>query len=58
MTLKERADALARTPIFAGLSRRSIEQIASVYDFKNPKPKGTDIFDASFLPPTGERKVN
>jgi NitT/TauT family transport system substrate-binding protein len=37
---------------------RSIEQIASAYDFKNPKPKGTDIFDASFLPSSGDRKTN
>src|SRR5918911_3422274 len=30
MTLKERADALARVPIFAGLSRRSLERIARI----------------------------
>ena len=30
MTLKERADALARVPIFAGLSRRSLERIAGI----------------------------
>jgi CRP-like cAMP-binding protein len=28
MTLKERTDALARVPVFAGLSRRSLERIA------------------------------
>ena len=30
MTLKERTDALARVPIFAGLSRRSLERIARI----------------------------
>ena len=30
MTLKERVDALARVPIFAGLSRRSLERIARI----------------------------
>jgi len=33
----------------------SIEQIASVYAFKT-KPKPEDIFDASYLPPFGERR--
>ena len=37
---------------------KSIEQIALTYDFKNPKPKAEDIFDASFLPPAAERKAN
>ena len=37
---------------------RSIEQIALTYEFKNPKPKGADIFDASFLPPAADRKAN
>ena len=31
---------------------KSIEQIALTYQFKNPKPKGADVFDSSFLPPT------
>lgn len=35
----------------------SIEQIALVHTFKL-KPKAEDIFDASSLPPAGERKVN
>src|SRR5262245_39316329 len=30
---------------------KSIEQISLTYQFKNPKPKGSDIFDFSFLPP-------
>ena len=30
MTLKERTDALARVPIFRGLSRRSLERIARI----------------------------
>src|SRR5215471_9768941 len=35
----------------------SIDQIGLVYTFK-AKPKAQDIFDASFLPPADERKVN
>jgi NitT/TauT family transport system substrate-binding protein len=35
----------------------SIDQIALTHTFKN-KPKAEDIFDASFLPPASERKVN
>jgi NitT/TauT family transport system substrate-binding protein len=35
----------------------AIEQIALTYTFK-AKPKPEDIFDASFLPPAAERKVN
>lgn len=34
----------------------AIEQIGLVYKFK-AKPKATDIFDASFLPPAAERKA-
>ncbi|MGB9368868.1 MAG: ABC transporter substrate-binding protein [Xanthobacteraceae bacterium] len=37
---------------------KSIEQISLTYQFKNPKPKGSDIFDFSFLPPAADRKVN
>jgi NitT/TauT family transport system substrate-binding protein len=36
---------------------QSMEQIALVYMFK-AKPKPEEIFDASFLPPLSERKVN
>jgi NitT/TauT family transport system substrate-binding protein len=35
----------------------AIEQIALTYTFK-AKPKPEDVFDASFLPPLAERKVN
>src|SRR5262245_27960503 len=35
----------------------SIDQIGLVYTFK-AKPKGEDVFDASFLPPAADRKVN
>jgi NitT/TauT family transport system substrate-binding protein len=35
----------------------SIDQIGLVYTFK-AKPKAEDIFDASFLPPESERRVN
>ena len=30
MTLKERMDALARVPVFAGLSRRALERVARI----------------------------
>ena len=33
-------------------------QIALTYTFKGAKPKGSDIFDASFLPAEAARKVN
>jgi NitT/TauT family transport system substrate-binding protein len=36
---------------------KSIDQIALTYVFKNGKPKGSDVFDSSFLPPAAERKV-
>jgi NitT/TauT family transport system substrate-binding protein len=36
---------------------KSIDQIAITYDFKNGKPKGDAIFDASFLPPAADRKL-
>ncbi len=36
---------------------KSIDQIALTYTFKNAKPKGSDIFDAAFLPANAERKV-
>jgi NitT/TauT family transport system substrate-binding protein len=36
---------------------KSIEQIAVTYKFKGDKPKGSDLFDASFLPPAAERKL-
>ena len=35
----------------------SIDQIGLTYTFKT-KPKAEDIFDASFLPPASERRVN
>ena len=36
---------------------KSIDQIALTYDFKQAKPKGADIFDASFLPAAADRKL-
>ena len=36
---------------------KSIEQIALTYEFKNPKPKAAEVFDASFLPPAAARKM-
>jgi NitT/TauT family transport system substrate-binding protein len=36
---------------------KSIDQIALTYEFKT-KPKGTDIFDASYLPAAADRKAN
>src|SRR5262245_48747798 len=37
---------------------KAIEQIGLTYDFKNPKPKASEAFDASFLPPAAARKAN
>jgi len=37
---------------------KSIDQIALTYAFKNGKPKGSDIFDSSFLPSDADRKTN
>jgi NitT/TauT family transport system substrate-binding protein len=39
---------------FAG----AIDQIALTYKLKSAKPKPEDIFDASYLPPPAQRKVN
>ena len=43
--------------IDAARLEESIDQIALVHTFK-AKPKPDDIFDASFLPPAGERAMN
>ncbi len=37
---------------------KSIEQIVLTYQFKNAKPKGSEVFDASFLPADQERKLD
>ena len=37
---------------------KAIEQIGLTYEFKNPKPKAAEAFDASFLPPAAARKAN
>src|SRR2546423_1139406 len=53
MTLKERADALARVPVFASLSRRSLERIARIAKdvelragqvLIEPRAKGSGMF--------------
>ncbi len=36
---------------------KAIDQIALTYEFK-AKPKGTDIFDSSSLPPAADRMVD
>ena len=36
---------------------KAVDQIALTYNFK-AKPKTSDIFDPSFLPPEADRKVN
>jgi NitT/TauT family transport system substrate-binding protein len=36
---------------------KSIDQIALTYQFKNAKPKGTDVFDSTFLPDAALRKA-
>jgi NitT/TauT family transport system substrate-binding protein len=35
----------------------AIEQIAVTYEFKNPKPKPSDLFSSDYLPPATERKL-
>lgn len=37
---------------------RTLDQIALTYKFKSAKPRLGDVFDASFLPPAAERKLN
>jgi NitT/TauT family transport system substrate-binding protein len=37
---------------------KAIDQIGLTYKFKNAKPKPGEVFDASFLPPAKDRKVN
>ena len=53
MTLKERTDALARVPVFAGLSRRALERIARIAKdvelrpgqvLIEPRAKGSGMF--------------
>ncbi len=34
---------------------RAVEQLAIAYRFKGAKPKASDVFDASYLPPAAER---
>lgn len=41
-----------------GRLARAIEQIAQTYKFKAGKPKPADIFDASFLPTSRDRRFN
>jgi len=36
---------------------KSVEQIALTYEFKNAKPKVTDVFDSSFLPPAANLRM-
>jgi NitT/TauT family transport system substrate-binding protein len=55
LTPEVRADGFGA--VAATRMEESIEQIALTYTFK-AKPKPEDIFDASFLPPAAERKVN
>jgi NitT/TauT family transport system substrate-binding protein len=44
--------------IDVGRFAEAIDQIALSYKFKSAKPDPEDIFDASYLPPAGERKIN
>jgi NitT/TauT family transport system substrate-binding protein len=37
---------------------KAIDQIGLTYKWKAAKPKASDIFDASFLPPEADRKFN
>ena len=36
---------------------KSVDQIALTYQFKNAKPKGTEVFDPSYLPDAALRKA-
>jgi hypothetical protein len=36
---------------------KSIDQIAVTHKFKGEKPKASDVFGSSFLPPLAERKA-
>jgi NitT/TauT family transport system substrate-binding protein len=36
---------------------RAMAQIGQTYDFQNPPPAASDIFDDSFLPPQAEREI-
>jgi NitT/TauT family transport system substrate-binding protein len=55
LTPEVRADGFGAVAVTR--MEESIEQIALTYTFK-AKPKPEDIFDAAFLPPAAERKVN
>jgi NitT/TauT family transport system substrate-binding protein len=55
ITPEVRADGLGA--VDPARLEESIDQIGLVYAYK-AKPKVEDIFDASFLPPASERKVN
>lgn len=37
---------------------QAVDQIALTYTFKNAKPKAADVFDASFLPPAADLKLD
>jgi NitT/TauT family transport system substrate-binding protein len=37
---------------------RAIDQLALAYKFKSAKPTPQDIFDASYLPPVADRRIN
>jgi NitT/TauT family transport system substrate-binding protein len=55
VTPEVRADGYGS--VTAGRLEEAIEQLALVHNFK-VRPKPDDVFDASFLPPAAERKVN
>ena len=55
VTSEVRADGYGA--VAPGRFEEAIEQLALTYTFK-ARPKLEDVFDASFLPPLAERKVN
>ena len=55
ITPEVRADGLGA--VDPARLEQSIDQIGLVQTYK-AKPRAEDIFDASFLPPARERKVN
>lgn len=56
VTSRTRSEGLGRVDV--DRLDRSIDQIALTYTFKNAKPKAADIFDASFLPPSADLKLD
>ena len=61
-TIKNPATAVESVLKRNDVAKKDVElerlQIALTYQFKNAKPKGSEVFDASFLPADQERKLD